>query len=70
MGFVKRIGKWGLLVKPDTEQGKWHLVTSVRFIFDTEVEAYKSALEMSTSGKYLYKPVFVKVSCEYEDEEQ
>ena len=67
MGFVKRFGKWGLLCKPDTTEGKWYLVTSARHIFDNEVDAYKSALEMTTRGKYLYKPVLVTIEYEYKD---
>lgn len=64
MTYTKRIGKWGLLTKPDSEQGKWHLVISARYIFDSEVDAYKSALKMTTSGEYLYRPVQVTISAE------
>lgn len=69
MGFVKRFGKWGLLTKPDTVEGKWHLVTSARHIFDNEVDAYKSALEMTSKGRYLYRPVPVTIEYEYKEGE-
>ncbi len=71
MTFTKRIGKWGLLCKPNTDKGKWHLVTQAKFIFDTREEALEQSLDWVSSNKscYLYKPVLVEVSYTYPDED-
>ena len=62
--YKKELPKWGLMTKPDSEQGKWHLVTSARFIFDNETEALRSALTMTQADRYLYRPVPLTISVE------
>ena len=70
MTFTKRIGKWGLLCKPNTDEGKWSLVQDARYIFNTREEALEVALTFTSSGNYLYNPIQLEVSCNYPDEEQ
>ncbi len=49
---------WGLLCKPNTDEGKWHPVMNPRFVFDTKEKALQQANEWMINGKgYLYRPI-------------
>ena len=69
--FTKRIGKYGLLCKPNTDEGKWQLVLDVQFMFNTKEEALEKALQFVSTGEanYLYKPALIEVSYTYPEEE-
>ena len=58
---------WGLLCKPRTDEGRWHWVMDARYIFNTREEAFEQATEWNISDSgYVYKPVRVEATAEYE----
>ncbi len=67
--FTKRIRRWGLLVKPSHDGGRWNFVQHTSFYFEHEIDAYRKALEMTAPGKYIYEPVVINISVDIPESE-
>lgn len=65
---LKKRVKWGLLCKPRHPKGKWRWVLSAKYIVDTREEAFEQANAFNiVSEGYVYKPVRVEATAEYEE---
>ena len=67
--FIKRVGMWGLLQKPNNDKGRWSFIAMGSYIFSHEIDAYKAALKLANQdGAYIFRTVMVYLEVEIPEE--